>query len=102
MLELGCCRGFCHEVVNVCLGEMASCGCFDVVLKAVAILETGTTSAISAKVLKSGNIYPAEVMRSQQESPNEGFPDPPSTLLQCPRGSKQLINMLIHHQVVRV
>ena len=47
--------------------------------RSAATLETGITSASSAKVLKSGNISPSEVMRSLQDSLNKGFPDPEST-----------------------
>ncbi len=48
-------------------------------LRSAATLEIGITSASSAKVLKSGDISPREVIRSLQDSLNWGFPDPAST-----------------------
>ncbi|MEQ2238063.1 hypothetical protein ILYODFUR_029511 [Ilyodon furcidens] len=65
-------------------------------------LETRITSATSAKPLKTGNISPIEVFRSQQDSQNKGFSDMASTLLQQPCSNKELINLLTRHQVVRV
>ncbi|MEQ2231280.1 hypothetical protein ILYODFUR_037954 [Ilyodon furcidens] len=67
-------------------------------LCSAATLETGVTSTTAAKVLKSGNISPFEVIRSMLDSLNEVFPDPASAHF---IGKKQLIKMLTCHEVVR-
>lgn len=67
-----CCRCDCHEVLDFCLSQMTSRGCFYVILGAESALccHAGDWNYKHHFVqsLKSGSFSPSEVIRSQQDS----------------------------------